>query len=242
MSQLVVQGGEGGVNEGFNVSINGQDNLDTILVSFTENLEQFLEQICAVWPECNTVREYSVSVASKFTQDQPEAERKQAAVELLRQWHDQFQNYYTYVSQEREDLFALDIGFFNQVAFQSKWAEGLHPDTQTAIWEYLKNLCNLSNMYSIYTQVPDNLMSTIQRKAMRLAENISQGEIGLHNLNVEQLASEILTDVNMEDLQNFAFSITNGGQDIGRIQDMCGSLMSMMGNQMDISSLFPAGK
>jgi len=232
MAQLLTDGDSSSTSE----------NLDTILMAFTETFEQFVGQIGVVWPECEKVKEYCALFGSWFSRDLTEEVRKGAAKQLIQQWHQEFQTYYSNVTHEQEELFAEAIPFFRTIEFQNKWTDDLHPDTQAAIWEYLKNLCNLSNMYSIYTQVPDNLMFTIQQKAMRLAENISQGEIGLHNLNVEQLASEILTDVNMEDLQNFALSITNGGQDIGRIQDMCGSLMSMMGNQMDISSLFPAGK
>jgi hypothetical protein len=211
--------------------VNQEDNITTVLISFTQVLEQFITQLCTVFPECTKIQDLKQAFDTNFSQDKSAEERKEMAVSYISGWHQDFNAFYTQVSSEDDQLFTtVGISFLETTALPEKWTGSLHPDTKASIWEYFKNLCNLSNMYNIYQQVPSNMMNTIQSKALSIAKNLENGG-SLQNVNIQELAVDIMKEVDMNELQAFAHSITNGGTDLGKIQAMCGSLMSMLGTQ-----------
>ena len=215
-----------------------ENNVDTVLMSFVTLLEQFVNQLHTVFPECVKVSELKAAFQRHFSEEKPSEERRQTAVNYIEGWHNDFSNSYAFIANSDETLFSLQLSFFESTDLPGKWTSTLHPDTKTSIWEYLKNLCNLSNMYNIYTQVPSSMMNTIQAKAMTIAQSLENGG-SLSNINIQDLAVDIMKEVDMNELQAFANSITNGGTDISKIQTMCGSLMNMLGAQgMDMRQMF----
>lgn len=216
-----------------------EDNLTTVLLSFVQLLEQFITQLNTVFPECNRIQLLKQAFDTNFSDSKSSEERRQVAVNYITGWHEDFTNVYTLVTSEDERLFQGDYGvsFFETTSLPEKWTATLHIDTKTSIWEYLKNLCNFSSMYNIYNQVPSNMMNTIQSKAMAIANTLENGG-SLQSVNIQDLAVDIMKTVDMNELQAFAHSITNGGTDMHKIQSMCGSLMSMLGSQgVDMRSL-----
>lgn len=210
----------------------GEDNITTVLISFTQLLEQFITQLAAVFPECDQIRSLKDAFTTNFSESKPSEERREVAVNYITGWHEDFTNVYTLVASEDERLFQgpVNVSFLETTGLPEKWTATLHIDTKSSIWEYLKNLCNFSNMYNIYNQVPSNMMNTIQSKAMAIASTLENGG-SLKNVNIQELAVDIMKTVDMNELQAFAHSITNGGTDMHKIQTMCGSLMSMLGTQ-----------
>lgn len=216
-----------------NVNV-AEDNMNTVLTSFVGMLEQFITQLTTVFPECPKLQVLSSAFSNHFSDEKTPEERRQTAVNYIRGWHEDFQDLYAEIAAESETMFTPAVGsrvsFFTTTDLHLKWTPTLHPDTKSSIWEFLKNLNNLSNMYNIYNQVPSNMMNTIQSKALAIAESLENGG-SLRNLNIQELAVDIMKNVDMNELQAFAHTITNGGTDIGKIQTMCGSLMSMLGTQ-----------
>ena len=209
-----------------------EDNITTVLISFTQLLEQFITQLATVFPECDKIRTLKEAFNTNFSESKPSEERREVAVNYITGWHEDFTNVYTLVAAEDDRLFQEDrnVSFLETTGLPEKWTSTLHIDTKASIWEYLKNLCNFSNMYNIYNQVPSNMMNTIQSKAMAIATTLENGG-SLQNVNIQELAVDIMKTVDMNELQAFAHSITNGGTDMHKIQAMCGSLMSMLGTQ-----------
>ena len=215
-----------------------ENNIDTVLMSFISLMEQFVGQLHTVFPECPKVQVLQDAFSGHFSEDKPAEERRQTAVQYIQGWHDDFSAHYSLIAAEDEGLFAVNTSFFETTDLVNKWTPSLHPDTKTSIWEYLKNLCNLSNMYNIYNQVPSNMMTTIQSKAMSIAQTLENGG-SLRNINIQDLAVDIMKEVDMNELQAFAHTITNGGTDITKVQTMCSSLMSMLGTQgLDMRQVF----
>jgi hypothetical protein len=215
-----------------------ENNIDTVLMSFVSLLEQFLTQLHTVFPECSKVQVLHAAFEGHFSEDKPSEERRQMGVNYIQGWHEDFYNYYPQVASEDEALFSFNTSFFETTDLPVKWTATLHPDTKSSIWEYLKNLCNLSNMYNIYNQVPSSMMTTIQNKALSIAQSLENGG-SLRNINIQDLAVDIMREVDMNELQAFANTITNGGTDISKIQVMCGSLMNMLGTQgLDMRQVF----
>jgi hypothetical protein len=231
----VLEEKEGGVEE---INNTEENNIDTVLMSFVSLLEQFIAQLHTVFPECAKVQVLHAAFEAHFTEDRSTEDRRQTAVNYIQGWHEDFSNFYTQVSSEDESVFTVNTSFFETTDLLAKWTPSLHIDTKASIWEFVKNLCNLSNMYNIYNQVPSNMMTTIQNKAMSIAQTLENGG-SLRNINIQDLAVDIMKEVDMNELQAFANSITNGGTDISKIQVMCGSLMSMLGTQgLDMRQMF----
>lgn len=207
-----------------------ENNIDTVLMSFVSLMEQFVGQLHLVFPECPKIQVLQTAFQGHFSEDKPAEERREMAVNYIQGWHDDFSAHYNLITSEDEGLFQTGTSFFETTNLPAKWTPSLHPDTKSSIWEYLKNLCNLANMYNIYNQVPSNMMSTIQNKAMSIAQTLENGG-SLKNINIQDLAVDIMKEVDMNELQAFAHTITNGGTDITKIQTMCGSLMNMLGTQ-----------
>lgn len=215
-----------------------ENNIDTVLMSFVSLLEQFVGQLHTVFPECPKVQVLQTAFEGHFSSEKTAAERREKAVDYINGWHEDFSNSYAMIAGEDEGLFQLNTSFFETTDLPLKWMASLHPDTKSSIWEFLKNLCNLSNMFNIYNQVPSNMMSTIQNKAMSIAQSLENGG-SLRNINIQDLAVDIMKEVDMNELQAFANQITNGGTDISKIQVMCGSLMNMLGTQgLDMRQMF----
>lgn len=217
-----------------------ESNVDTVLHSFTSLLEQFIGQLRTVFPECPKLVELQNGFEANFSAEQTPETRRETAVNYINGWHEDFIEVYTLVAAEDEGLFTASPlpAFLETIDLPEKWQPGLHVDTKASIWEFLKNLCNLANMHSIYTQVPSNMMNTIQSKAIAIAQTLETGG-SLRNINIQELAVDIMRDVDMNELQAFANTITNGGTDISKIQTMCGSLMNMLGTQgLDMRQVF----
>lgn len=230
--------GEGGSGASPQADV-AQDNINTVLLSFTQMLEEFIGQLHTVFPECPKVAALKQAFETHFSESNTPEERKQYAINYIVGWHDDFTNVYSQVTSEDESVLRdATISFFHTIDLLPKWSSRLHVDTKSSIWEYLKNLCNLSSMYNIYNQVPTNMMSTIQSKAMAIAQSLEDGG-SLQNINIQELAVDIMKNVDMNELQQFANTITNGGTDINKIQVMCGSLMNMIGSQgIDMRNIF----
>lgn len=217
-----------------------ESNIDTVLHSFTSLLEQFIGQLRTVFPECPKLVELQSGFETNFSAEKTSEERREMAVNYISGWHEDFLAVYTLVAAEDEGLFTVSHppAFLETTELPQKWQPTLHVDTKASVWEFLKNLCNLANMYSIYNQVPSNMMNTIQNKAMAIAQTLESGG-SLKNINIQELAVDIMRDVDMNELQAFANTITNGGTDISKIQTMCGSLMNMLGTQgLDMRQVF----
>jgi len=216
----------------------GDENQTNVLLTFVQMLEQFITQLHTVFPECPKVLVLKQGFENNFSSEKTSEERQAMAVQYITGWHDTFTAHYVQVSEEDDFLFDNpDISFFTATDLYNKWTDDLHLETKAAIWEFLKNLCNLSNMYNIYNQVPSNMMNTIQAKAVNIAQSLENGG-SLKNLNLQELAVDIMRDVDMNELQAFAMQLTNGGTDLRKIQTMCGSLMGMLGSQgLDMSNV-----
>ena len=238
MSTEVEQKSSGVEQKSSGVEQNEENNVDTVLMSFVSLLEQFLTQLHTVFPECLKIQVLKTAFDAHFSEEKPSEVRRETAVNYIQGWHQDFASSYTAVAEENESLFTLNLSFFETTDLCSKWTPSLHIDTKSSIWEYLKNLCNLSNMYHIYNQVPSSMMNTIQAKAMSIAQTLDNGG-SLRNINIQDLAMDIMKEVDMNELQSFANNITNGGTDISKLQVMCGSLMNMLGTQgVDMRQMF----
>ena len=200
-----------------------------VLVKLCENfasyMDQFISALCDVFPECPQMKEMRLKFKMK-TSVPTEAMKQSGYRDLITGWHDSMGPFYARCAQKDDTIFSdgSSITLLESLNMASKWAE-CDADTRECIWEYMSQLNKLSQMFSVYTTIPQNMVGRIQNMANGIANKVEAGEMQLSDLNLMSLGQTVTTQVPEAELQAFASNMMSNPS---ALQSLCG----MMGPQM----------
>lgn len=209
-----------------------QQMTTSVIYAFLDVLEQFLEALEEVFPECLRVKTYKIGLSVRLSQCRDNNEHIEVGREAILAYHNSMCQYYQRCIEKDETLLNEDIDLMNNIDLRTKWTPELHPETKNAIWDYIKKLNEYSNIYSMYSNVPSGMMSTIEQMATSIAGRIHSGEMSLSDLNVNEMSQQVMSIINQDELQEFAESLQGGN-----MLEKMGSMYSMMTSMMQSHQL-----
>lgn len=204
---------------------------DTTVDAFLDLLQQFLEAMEEVFPECLKVKQYKLGLSMRVLQcGGREEDLRAVGKEALEAFHDSMMPYYARVMQKDETLLYENIDLMLNIDLPGKWTPELDADTREAVWEYIQKLCEQSNIYSMYVRVPSNMMTRIEGMAHNLASQINQGSMSLSDLNIQQVSEQVLSSLSQDDLAAFAQNL-QGSDMMENVSNMYSMMSSMLRSQ-----------
>lgn len=204
---------------------------DSTMDAFLDLLQQFLEAMEEVFPECLKVKQYKLGLSMRVLQcGGREADLRVVSKEALEAFHESMMPYYARVMQKDETLLHEQIDLMSNIDLPGKWTPELDADTKEAIWEYIQKLCEQSNIYSMYVRVPSNMMTRIESMAHTLASQINQGDMSLSDLNIQQVSEQVLSSLSQDDLAAFAQNL-QGSNMMENVSNMYSMMSSMLRSQ-----------
>lgn len=204
---------------------------DTTVDAFLDLLQQFLEAMEEVFPECLKVKQYKLGLSMRVLKcGGREEDLRAVGKEALEAFHDSMMPYYARVMQKDETLLYENIDLMLNIDLPGKWTPELDADTREAVWEYIQKLCEQSNIYSMYVRVPSNMMTRIEGMAHNLASQINQGSMSLSDLNIQQVSEQVLSSLSQDDLAAFAQNL-QGSDMMENVSNMYSMMSSMLRSQ-----------
>ncbi len=180
------------------------DMREKAVESFVNMMSQFLESLSEVFPNCLKVNGYHLAWSARFNTISDKQTFMEVGTEALESYHDSMAPFYDQCSQRDNSILYEDIDIMNNIDLKQKWEDGMHPQTEQAIWDYIEKLNEFSNLYATYSSVPVGIVSTLQSMSQGLASQIQNGEMSLSDLNPLALAQQIRENVNASDIQQLA--------------------------------------
>ena len=210
-------------------------------ISLFHNLaEQFLDALCDVWSDCDSLKEVYLKYKLSCVQA-PASISAAARIKLVRAYHRSMSKYYMRCNEKdnsvfyEEDLLETN-DLLRDIDFRNKWSDDLHPQTKENVWQYVLGLNQYANMYNLYSKVPGNMLRTIEGMASGIAGKIEKGELNLSDLNLQTLGQEVSQNIDMEELNTFASSMMQNQEDMKQMYSMLGSMMSQFNQPQPSSS------
>ena len=202
---------------------------DTVVNAFIEMMEQFLEAMQEVFPECERVRGYKFGLDISLR-----GSRDAVARQIIEAYHASMAPYYKRCMEHDETLLGEDIEIMTNIDLPRKWSPDLHADTRVAIWEYITKLNEFSNIYAMYAQIPRGMLSSIENIAHGIAAQISDGTMSMADLNLQTMSEQVMSALSTADLEEFAARMQagGGGGGVGNIVENMTTRCSMMSSFM----------
>lgn len=206
---------------------------DTVVNAFIEMMQQFLEAMQEVFPECERVRGYKFGLDVSLR-----GSRDAVARQIIEAYHASMAPYYKRCMEHDETLLGEDIEIMTNIDLPRKWSPDLHADTRAAIWEYITKLNEFSNIYAMYAQIPRGMLSSIENIAHGIAAQISDGTMSMADLNLQTMSEQVMSALSAADLEEFATRMQDGGGGgAGNIVENMTTMCSMMSSFMHAQNM-----
>lgn len=177
----------------------------------------FMQALKEVFPECNALHRAKLKfdMACKLP-----GQKKQRVEEWL-----QYMTPLKRAIADRDAAVVIKDANFpptvQEIQIEEKWNDpDIDDETRSAIFDYLQELMQISDMYSLYTSVPTGMMSSLTSMAEEIAEDMKQGRMDMSQLDLAGLSQQISSRIDPNDLNAFA-----EGVDPSIVQNMLGNMM-----------------
>ena len=199
-------------------------------------MSQFLESLSEVFPSCLKVNGYHLAWTARMNSIEDRDTLMQVGSEALESYHESMVPFYNRCNERDNSILDEDIDIMNNIDLKQKWEDGMHPQTEQAIWDYILKLNEFANLYFTYSAVPTGIVSTLQTMSQGLAAQIQSGQMSFADLNPMALAQQIKDNVNMEDIQQLAETAQTKGLGNPHLLMSLGSTMMAQMNQLPTNS------
>jgi hypothetical protein len=157
-------------------------------------------------------------------------EKKNVIREAIVSYHASMSPYYARCIEHDDTLLLEDIDLMRNIDMPQKWTPDLHSDTKNAMWEYITKLNEFSNIYNMYSKIPCNMLTSIENMAHSIVNQIESGNLSMSDLNMQTMSEQVMSSLNMSDLQEFASRMQSG--DASNMIENMSTMYSMMGSLM----------
>ena len=153
--------------------------------TFTEMMEQFLDELALTFPEQKSIKKYATSF---------QLVKKSNPRKCVESYIASVSPYSEHIMQKNDAFFienAEKIPMFKEMNFKNNWTdENLSQNTKDAIWQYLQTLFILG---TTITAIPTETLSMIEGVAKQCAANMqgNEGEEGAGGLDEKALMSSM---------------------------------------------------
>jgi hypothetical protein len=217
------------------MSQNNNDLLETTLLGFTDMVNQFLEALAEVWPECSGIKDYILKIDLAINNAIDAGAKRKAMESLIQRYHNSVKPIYGRCANRDPTVFTeCNIEFLQPIGLREKWlSESIDDDCRDCIWEYVLEMNRYSQLYEgLFRKIPTNTLNKIQSTAVGLANKIQNGEMTLADLDLNQLGKDVVDGLDQAEIEQFTSNIM---QDPAVLQNLCANMMG--GTGMDMNAM-----
>jgi len=219
-TQTIVEAGPAStVNEAQNAKLQTET-----LNTFTDILQQFINQIQSVFPECTETKKMSLKFEIGTMLSTNKASKLALKKKMINGWHNKMKSYYDAVTR-RDPLVIKQVtessDTFRSINLWRKWNDPkVHPGTHEVIWKYIDNLNKFCQMYIMYSGIPTKMLSSIEKMASSIATDMQEGNMS--GANLADIGRKITNDMDPEEMKQFT---TNMMSNMNVITSLCSTMM-----------------
>lgn len=182
------------------------DLVSELRQQFISTLDDFLDALTTVFPECSGCRrlrlEFSMGVTHALT---PEL-REEAETSLITTFYKELEPYLDMIGR-RDERFFLECNSktLQDVNLKEKWEDKtVDADTRLAIWEYCSQLANTAQLHATYNGMPPELIAQMQSMASGIMNDDGSVDFSAISLDsLENLGRTILAGKSKEEGEAF---------------------------------------
>jgi hypothetical protein len=203
--------------------------VDESVDRFVGLARQFIAAMEEMYPTCPGIKALKLEFTMAIDHALTESMKMEHSMQLVRNFHETMTPLYDAAASHNDSIFSSEVELLAKVKMADKWLAAC-ADTKDCIWEYLDNLAKIAQTWALYSAVPRGMMDKITEAAVQLSEEVQSG--GLESLNIARLANigqSVVSNVDQEELQNFAHSVLSNGQIMQTCMNNMGALAGMMG-------------
>lgn len=226
MSELALVTSQGG-SDVANNGASGPAMSENMIHSFVDMMSQFLSALSETFAGCIRVQGYRIAWQARLSSAEDETQLLLLGQDAITAYHLSMEPFYARCNSRDTTLLSEDIDLLHNMGLRAKWEAGLHPETEDAIWAYINKLNEFSNLYAMYSSIPNGMMGNIENMARGLAGQITGGQMSLSDLNLTELSQQVMASINPADMQQFV-QVIQSGKGMGNV----GVMMSMVSNLM----------
>ena len=222
------------------ISPENPDILADALGKFTDDVENFLEAMADVWPDCGAVRKLQGEfLATARSSVAPVRDMAQKAI--ITQFHTTMAPLYDRCRASDHTIFGeANVSILQDIDMVGKWNDNIDDATRDAIFAWLVRICTHAELYNFYSQVPHGMLSRLTGAAMNMATTMGDGPLDMQKL--QATVGSLMGSLDPNEMQNFAQTIASQpsslailgrmGADQGvDMQGVMGMLLPLMGAQ-----------
>ena len=193
---------------------------------FSNYMTQFIDALCSVFPEdikLNLMKtKLNLAIGEGFSG--PEETRNERKTQMISKWHQVMSVHYKEIMTKNDAFVSkLKPSDFNGIDLVQKYNDpSIDKMTQECMLDYCKELSTLSQLYSMYNDVPEGVMDKISNAAHSVMNGVPEGQMPDIS-NIFSLGSQIAQDMSPNEMQNFTQSV------MGNMSGLTSIAASMMG-------------
>jgi hypothetical protein len=199
-----------------------------VVNGFIDAMQRFLELLETNFPACLKVKMYRTGLHVRLQQCATREETQAVSEEFVRGYHEAMEPYYARVLDKDETLLREPIEFMINIDLGDKWTSAaMTPALKEAAWRLIQQLDEYANMYAMYARVPTGMLSRIESMAYGIASQISSGSMSLSDLNIHDMAQQVMSVIGSEEMEQFAANLREGNM-ASNVSTMYSMISSMM--------------
>jgi hypothetical protein len=203
---------------------------DSVLAAFIALIQQFLEALHEVFPECPKVSQYAFGLTVRLNCCASDSARNAVGREAIEAYHQSMSPFYARCIEHDDTLLSEDIEAMSNIDMHLKWTDDLHAETKASIWEYITKLNEFANIFSMYKKIPTGMLSSIESIAHGIAGQIGDGTMNMSDLNLQTMAEQVMQALSSEDIMEFASQMQTGSN--ADLMENVTTMYSMMSSLM----------
>ena len=197
------------------------------LDGFSKTMQQFLNAVSGVFPECVETRKSKLKFEIGITHG-TDAIANPLKKTLIERWHTTKEPMYERCKARDEtvikELCADSSCLASKMKLWDKWNDSQIQDgTHNIIWAYIDNLNKFCQMYILYSKVPDKMMNSIQNMATTIASGAAAPG------DMMQMGKEICQNLDENEMRSFAETMMSN---MKSLSSLCSSFIPGFAGQL----------
>lgn len=205
-------------------NIANTDVNETMVLSFTNMMTQFLDAMSEVFPECPKVAFYRLGwVATMEDCKTNRTELIKTGKQAIESYVKSMSPYFSMCLSRNAAILNEDIDIMNNIGMREKWTDDLDEETKATFWQYIQHLNEFAHMHQMCNALPSNAVNIAQQMAQDIAGKIESGDMAMSDISLSNLVTEVGARVNPSEIAS--------GMDVDALGDpsmVCAMMASMM--------------
>lgn len=202
----------------------------TAIDSFSDLTLEFVDALCGVWDDDTVLQKTKLKIQMGIGDLNMTGDAPENRVALIESWQKSLEPHYDACQRKDPAVFGkieMQNESLRELRISEKYNdEGIDEDTRDCIWEYVLGLNKFAQMYSLYSNIPGGMMTTLTDMASKISDDIQSGKGSLADIDVVSLGQSVAQNIDPKELEAFSQNVMSN---LGSVQSLCSSVMGAGG-------------